>query len=130
MPSTPRLSTPDRSVTSSPMAAIRSGVEAVMMVRRMASNVVTGALSFSTYERSRGHRPSDDPQAVGHEGVGGEHAEQQHALEGVAEIEGQLEEDLRALAADEGQRHHERGDQDPERVEPPEERHRDGGEAV
>jgi hypothetical protein len=37
MPSTPRLRTPERSVTSSPMAAMRSGVDAVMMVRRMAS---------------------------------------------------------------------------------------------
>ena len=32
MPSTPRLRTPERSTTSSPMAASSKGVEAVMMV--------------------------------------------------------------------------------------------------
>ena len=37
MPSTPRLSTPARSTTSSPEAASSSGVEAVITVSRMAS---------------------------------------------------------------------------------------------
>jgi hypothetical protein len=38
MPSTPRLSTPERSETSSPRAASNSGVAAVMMVRMTASS--------------------------------------------------------------------------------------------
>ena len=38
MPSTPRLSTPDRSVTSSPVAASSSGVEAARIERMMASS--------------------------------------------------------------------------------------------
>ena len=48
MPSTPRLSTPERSATSSPSAAMSSGVEAVTMVRRMASKAVMRAPSFAT----------------------------------------------------------------------------------
>src|SRR5262245_59363759 len=35
MPSTPRLSTPERSATSLPVAAIRSGVAAIMALIRM-----------------------------------------------------------------------------------------------
>src|SRR5262245_17956224 len=35
MPSTPRLSTPERSATSSPVAAMRSGVAAIMALIRM-----------------------------------------------------------------------------------------------
>ena len=78
-----------------------SGVEAVTMVRRMASKVVM-------------RRPlrADDTDAVADERVGGEDAQQEDALEGLREVEGQLQQDLGALAADEGQRHHERGDQD------------------
>ncbi len=37
MPSTPRLSTPARSVTSSPVAAINSGVDAASTERMIAS---------------------------------------------------------------------------------------------
>ena len=39
MPSSPRLSTPARSTTSSPSAAISSGVAAVMTVMRTASAI-------------------------------------------------------------------------------------------
>jgi hypothetical protein len=45
MPSTPRLSTPARSVTSSPVAAISSGVDAASTERMMASSSPTGHLS-------------------------------------------------------------------------------------
>lgn len=45
MPSTPRLSTPERSVTSSPLAAIRSGVDAASTARMMASTSSTGHLT-------------------------------------------------------------------------------------
>ena len=50
MPSTPRFSTPERSVTSSPKAAISSGVDAVTMVSRMASKVVICPLPVSRNE--------------------------------------------------------------------------------
>ena len=39
IPSTPRLSTPDFSVTISPMAANRSGVAAVMIVSRVGTRI-------------------------------------------------------------------------------------------
>src|SRR5947209_4757218 len=70
MPSTPRLRTPERSVTSSPVAAIRSGVDAASTDRMMASSSPTGHLS----------RREGQPEAVQHEGVTGEHVEQQDAL--------------------------------------------------
>ena len=70
------------------------------------------------------------PQPVAHQRVGAEHAEQQKTLERRREIERQLEEDLRALAADEGERDGKRGEEDSERVEPAEEGDRDRGEAV
>ena len=44
MPSTPRLSTPARSVTSSPVAAINSGVDAASTERMIASTSSTGHL--------------------------------------------------------------------------------------
>ena len=44
MPSTPRLSTPERSATSSPAAASSSGVEAASTERMMASSSSTGHL--------------------------------------------------------------------------------------
>ncbi len=46
MPSTPRLSTPERSTTSSPIAAISSGVAAVAMVMRMSSNILSSLRGF------------------------------------------------------------------------------------
>ena len=45
MPSTPRLSTPARSVTSSPVAAINNGVDAASTARTIASTSSTGHLS-------------------------------------------------------------------------------------
>ena len=53
MPSTPRLSTPARSVTSSPMAAISSGVEAASTDRTIASNSATGTLRDGKTRRKR-----------------------------------------------------------------------------
>src|SRR5712692_4348861 len=76
MPSTPRLSTPARSVTSSPVAAIKSGVDAASTARMMASSSPTGHLS----------RREDQPEAVQNEGVTGEHVEQQDALEHLGDI--------------------------------------------
>src|SRR6187397_1769128 len=100
MPSTPRFRTPARSTTSSPEAASSSGVDAVMMVSRMAS-----ANSMSDL------RSEYQPEAVEDQRVAGEHVEQQDALEHLGEIERHLHRDLRAFAADEGERKEETGDQ-------------------
>src|SRR3954447_19246358 len=69
MPSTPRLSTPARSSTSSPAAAISKGVDALSTARMMASTSIGGlAAGYET-------------EAVEHERVAGEDIEQQDALE-------------------------------------------------
>src|ERR1700745_848759 len=85
MPSTPRLSTPERSVTSSPVAAIRSGVEAASTDRMMASTSSTGHLTVR----------EDELEAVENEGVAGEHVEQQNALEDLGDVQRDLHCDLR-----------------------------------
>ena len=51
---------------------MRSGVEAVTMVSRIASKVSSSAL------------PGDEADPVAHQGVGREHAEEQDALEGLS----------------------------------------------
>src|ERR1700685_1220764 len=101
MPSRPRLSTPDRSVTSSPAAANSSGVEAAITDSMMASNICMRGLS----ERA------DDADAVDDHGVAGEHVKQQDALEHLGEIERHLDRDFSVLAADEGQREKQPRDQ-------------------
>src|SRR3954454_1992459 len=60
---------------------------------------------------------SDEMQPVAHEGVGAEDAEQQQALKGGGEVERQLEQDLRAFGADEGERQRGRGAEDAEGVQ-------------
>ncbi|MGY2937702.1 hypothetical protein ACVWXL_004937 [Bradyrhizobium sp. GM22.5] len=94
MPSTPRLSTPERSVTSSPVAAIRSGVEAASTARMMASMSSTSHLSVR----------ENQLEAVEDEGIAGEHVEQQDALKNLCHVQRDLHRDLRLLAADKGQR--------------------------
>src|SRR3984957_6494473 len=76
MPSTPRLSTPARSVTSSPVAAISRGVDAASTERMMASSSPTGHLS----------RRENQTEPIENEGVTGEHVEQQDALEDFGDI--------------------------------------------
>ncbi len=93
MPSTPRLSTPERSVTSSPVAAIRSGVDAASTDRMMASTSSTGHLTVR----------EDQLEAVENEGIAGEHVEQQDALKDLGDVQRDLHCDLRLLAADKGQ---------------------------
>src|SRR3954453_44550 len=94
MPSTPRLSTPERSVTSSPAAAISSGVDAARTERTMASSSSTGHLSGR----------DDQPEAVGNQGIAGEHIEQQNALKDLGDVQRDFHGDLGLLAADEGER--------------------------
>src|SRR5882672_9894803 len=119
MPSTPRLSTPERSTTSSPAAASSRGVEAAITDRIMASSSPMRRLS----------RRTDESVAVEDQGIAGEHVEQQDALEHLGQIERDLHRYLRAFAADEGQRKKQAGDQDADRIEPSEEGDDDGGEA-
>src|SRR4051794_23874866 len=84
IPSTPRLRTPERSATSSPRAAIRSGVEAVMMVRIDPSSISMGRLE--RVGRRLGHGPAHQADAVKDEGVAGKHEEEQHALEDAGDL--------------------------------------------
>src|SRR3979409_607359 len=92
MPSTPRLSTPARSVTSSPVAAINSGVEAASTARMIASSSPTGHLS----------RGEDEPEPVENERVAGEHVNKQNAWKYLVDVQRDFHCDLGLLAADKG----------------------------
>src|ERR1700728_2236850 len=120
MPSRPRLSTPDRSVTSSPAAANNSGVEAAITDSMIASNICMRGLS------QRG----DEADAVDDHGVAGQHVEQQDALEHLGEIERYFDRDFRVLPADEGQREKQPRDQYAHGIKPAEEGDDNGGEAI
>src|SRR4051794_9696280 len=93
MPSTPRLRTPARSVTSSPVAANSSGVDAASTDRMIASTSTTLDLPRCEHELE----PVED------EGIAGEHVEQQDALEDLGHIERNLHRDLRLLTPNERQ---------------------------
>src|ERR1700752_4571313 len=80
MPSTPRLSTPERSVTSSPTAASSNGVEAAITERMMASAKPMRGLS----------RRADKAHAVEDHRIAGEDVEQQNSLAYLGEIERNL----------------------------------------
>src|SRR5580693_2231275 len=120
MPSRPRLSTRDRSATSSPAAANNSGVEAAITDSMMASNISMGGLS----ERA------DKADAVDDHGVAGQHVEQQDALEHLGEIERHFDRDFGVLPADEGQCEKQARDQYAHGIKPAEEGDNDGGEAI
>src|ERR1700677_1259271 len=106
MPSTPRLRTPERSTTSSPEAASRSGVDAVITVMMK----LTEKISFKISARTSGMGGQGgswgayQAEAVDDQGVAGEHVEQQNALEYLGEVEGNLHRYLRLFAANERQR--------------------------
>src|SRR3546814_18039039 len=123
MPSTPRLSTPARSVTSSPSAAMPSGVAGVMTVRRIASTL--SGPPFRGFGAG-----GDQPDAVMDQGVAGEDEKEQQALEDAADLVGNADRQLRGLAAEIGQRQHEAGCDNAERVQTAEKGDDDGGEAV
>src|SRR5690606_3061344 len=102
MPSTPRLSTPERSTTSSPMAAIRSGVAAVAIVRRIACvKSMRSGLSRSGcgYE----------PNTIEDERIAGEHEEQDHALKHARGFFRDADGHLCGLTAKIGKRQHQTG---------------------
>src|SRR5690606_2569956 len=92
MPSTPRLSTPERSTTSSPMAAIRSGVAAVAIVRRIAcvKSIRSGLSRLATgYEAN----------AIKDECIASENEEQDHALKHARRFFGDADSNLCSFAA-------------------------------
>src|SRR5688572_29508058 len=120
MPSTPRFSTPERSTTSSPMAARSSGVAAVMTVRMIASST-RGSLE---------RLGADKPDPVVDERVASQDVEQQHPLQDLRHLAGDPQPRLDRLAAEIRERDDEPGDQDADRVQPPEEGHDDGREAI
>src|SRR3978361_734638 len=120
MPSTPRLSTPARSVTSSPVAAISNGVDAASTARMIASSSPTGHL----------WRGGNQPEAVENVRVAGEHVEQQDALEHLGHIQRNFHRDLGLLAADKGQCEEKSCNKYSNRVQAAEKRDDDGGEAI
>src|SRR5882724_11958756 len=120
MPSTPRLSTPARSAMSSPAAASSKGVDAAMIERMMASSRPIRGLWLW----------HDETNAIEDHGIAGEHVEQQYPLEHLGQIQRNLHRNLRLLAADEGERQEQAGDQDADRIQPAEKRDDDGGEAI
>src|ERR1700730_6850206 len=71
IPSTPRLSTPARSTTTSPTAASRSGVDAASTARMMDSRSPISCLAMTR----------DEPEPVKDEGIARQHVEQENALE-------------------------------------------------
>src|SRR5712672_3679036 len=120
MPSTPRLSTPARSVTSSPVAAISNGVEAASTARMIASSSPTGHLS----------RRGNQPETVEDERVAGQHVEQQDALEHLGHVQRDFHRDLGLLAADKGQCEEKACNKYSNRVQAAEKRDDDCGEAI
>src|SRR5271156_882852 len=132
IPSMPRLSTPERSTINSPADARSSGVEAVMTVRIKLTEKINCMTSRSVsnmgwHGLSHGSQQAD---AVNDQRIAGQHVEQQDSLKNFGEVERDLHRNLRALAADEGQREKQAGDQNAHRIEPPQEGDDDGGEAV
>src|SRR5690606_17461796 len=119
MPSTPRLRTPARSVTSSPSDAMTSGVAAVMTVSIMASSMRT----------SRRLTP-DQANAIVNERIAGKHEEQEEPLEDAADLVGNADRKLSGLAAEICQCQDEAAGDDPERVQAAEKGHDDRGKAV
>src|SRR6516165_11743379 len=112
MPSAPRLSTPERSTKSSPEAASNSGVEAATTDKMMASSSSMRGLSDGTQQAN----------AIDDERIAGQHVKQEDALEHLGEIERHLHGNLRALAADKGERQKQSSDQNADRIESPEKR--------
>src|ERR1039458_4744461 len=120
IPSRPRLSTPERSTTSSPAAAKRSGVDAAITDRMMASSRSMRRLPERT----------DEADSVDDQGIAGQHVEQQDSLEHLGEVQRDLHRNLRILAADERKGEEQPGDQYAHRIESPQERDDDGSEAI
>src|ERR1700730_3873062 len=120
IPSTPRLSTPARSATSSPAAAKSSAVEAVSTARMMASASCMIRLAMRPHQAN----------AVEDEGIGREHKEQQDALEDLGQVERDPHGNLGLLASDEGERQEQASKQYADRMQASQECDDDRREAV
>ncbi len=126
MPSTPRLSTPLFSTTSSPVAASRIGVVMLTTVRNAAMSEIEGHARAAA-----GLAPAPiDAQAPAHQHVAGEDEEQHHRLEDAGRRARHMHRGLRHLPADIGDRQHDARQHDADRMQPAEERDDDRGEAV
>src|SRR3984893_10172864 len=101
IPSTPRLSTPARSATSSPVAASSSGVEPASTARMLASASPMSCPAMSPHQAN----------SVEDERIAREHKEQQDALEVLGQVERDPHGNLGLLAADEGERQEQAGKQ-------------------
>src|SRR5215831_6160999 len=121
IPSTPRLRTPERSVTSSPSAASISGIAA-------ATALATSGLIESTVPLRERGAATVQPEV--HQHLAAEEEHQEQPLEHERDRSRQLEGDLRRFAADIEQRHQEGRERDPERAQPSERGDDDRGEAI
>src|SRR6516164_9611892 len=120
IPSTPRLSTPARSTTSSPAAASRSGVDAASTARMMASRSPMSCLAVSR----------DESEPVEDDGIACQHVEQQNALEHFGQVERDAHGNLGLFAADERERQKQPCNEYADRVQSTEECRDDGSEPV
>src|SRR6266851_2259247 len=119
IPSTPRLSTPARSATSSPAAA-KSGGEAASTARMIASASPMGCPAMNRHQAN----PVED------ERIARQHIEQQQALEDLGQVERDAHGDLGLLAADERERQEQACDQYSDRIQSSQECDDDRREAV
>src|SRR5262245_23535443 len=139
MPSTPRLSTPERSATSSPVAAMRSGVAAIMaLIRMLARSSMGQALRSGQAPHGpdgrlrrgarggRGRALRDPTRAVVNEHVDGKQEKQEHASEHGGGGTGQAHGDLGRLAANVSERQQQAREQNADGIEPAQERDDDG----
>src|SRR5690606_2943658 len=128
MPSTPRLSTPERSTTSSPIAAMSKGVAAVAIVMSICSSTL-GRLPGLRFGSFRGRRACD-PNPVVDECVAGEHEEEQHALKCPHRLVGDADRNLCGFASQIGQGQDDAGSHDAKRVQASKEGNDDCGKAI
>src|SRR5262245_42441011 len=121
MPSTPRLRTPERSTTSSPMAATRSGVATAMLERIRCSMRSAGSQSQPRQTLKR--------DAVMNQGIAAENVEEEDPLKQLAHLGRHAERGMDGLAADLGHGDDQAGDHGANRIEAAGKGDSDGGEA-
>jgi hypothetical protein len=91
---------------------------------------MSSAISFMPRAWSRGRRAAQRSAAVVDQRVAGQQREQQQALEHAGQRLGQAQARLRQFAADVEHAHQHGREHDAHRVQPPDEGHDDGREAV
>src|SRR5450755_4736845 len=143
MPSTPRLRTPDFSVTNSPSAAKTNGVPPASVnatsvatcsaAPSMAVSLATLSSSSADFERSRGSSgcgATDAADAKIDEHVHRQQKEQQGPLEEARDRRRQREVDLRRFTAKVQERHQEAREHNADGMEAPDEGNDDRGESI